>query len=177
MIRAPRVNKLGMTLGVFAVLVILFAPLPIEIHTRIYKSITIDRAPAAVFDYVTTPRNWPAWHPSSLGVSGAIERSAQPGERIEEAFVVAGFRGEIVWTVVVRAAPSRWVIDGKSSNGGGGRISYTLSTQGRGTRFEREFVYYAPNVLAVILDWLFVRERIDSESAEALRRLKVVLEG
>ena len=36
--------------------------LPIEDDTTIDNVIVIDRPPAAVFAYVTTPGNWPRWH-------------------------------------------------------------------------------------------------------------------
>jgi uncharacterized protein YndB with AHSA1/START domain len=172
-----RFSKIGLIVATGIAAMVLFAPLPVEIRTRIYKTATIERPPAMVFDYVTTPRNWPAWHPSSLEVRGATNHSALPGERIEEAFSVAGFRGQVEWTVLVRDAPHRWVIDGALANGGSGRISYALTAEGSGTRFEREFVYVAPNLLFVVLDGLFVRDRIDGESAEALKRLKAVLES
>jgi uncharacterized protein YndB with AHSA1/START domain len=172
-----RFSKIGLIVATVIAVIVLLAPLPVDIRTRIYKTVTIERSTAIVFDYVTTPRNWPAWHPSSLEVRGATNHSALPGERIEEAFVVAGFRGQVEWTVLVREAPQRWVIDGALANGGGGRISYTLTAEGRTTKFEREFVYLAPNLLFVILDGLFVRDRIDDESAEALKRLKAVLES
>ena len=172
-----RFGKIGLIAATVIAVIVLFAPLPVDIRTRIHKTVTIDRPPAMVFDYVTTPRNWPAWHPSSLEVRGATNHSALPGERIEEAFVVAGFRGRVEWTVLIREVPHRWVIDGTLANGGGGRISYALTAAGLGTHFEREFVYLAPNLLFVILDGLFIRDRVDGESAEALKRLKAVLEN
>ena len=50
--------------------------------TRVYNTIWIRAPIERVFDYVTTPGNWPVWHPSSLGVSGATDHSLDPGERI-----------------------------------------------------------------------------------------------
>ena len=139
-----RFGKVGLIAATVIAAIVLFAPLPLDIRTRIYKTIAIDRPPTMVFDYVTTPRNWPAWHPSSLEVRGATNHSALPGGRIEEAFVVAGFQGQVEWTVLVRETPHRWGIDGALANGGGGRISYTLSAESRGTRFERESLRSLP---------------------------------
>ena len=62
------------------------------------------------------------------------------------------------------------------SSGGGGRITYTLTPYDSGTTFEREFVYTMPNALLSLFDRLVFRRRIGAESAEALRRLKDVLE-
>lgn len=145
--------------------------------TRVHKTIRIDEPPEKVFEYVTTPGNWPEWHPSSLGVSGATGHSPEPGEQVAEEFLVAGRRGRVVWTVRERNAPRRWVIDGEVDGGGGGTITYTLTPGPGGTTFERDLVYFMPNPLMALLDWLVLRRRVEAESAEALRRLKVALEA
>ncbi len=144
--------------------------------TYIYTTIQIQTPIERVFDYVTTPGNWPRWHPSSLGVSGATDHSLEPGEQVTEEFRVAGRRGRVVWTVLEREAPRRWVIEGQVEGGGGGTITYTLAPHNSGTTFEREFVYDMPNPLLALLDRLLLRRRVEAESAEALRRLKEVLE-
>lgn len=144
--------------------------------TRILSAVTITRPIDVVFEYVTTPANWLLWHPSSLAVTGDAGHSLLVGEQVEEAFNVAGRHGRVVWTVTERQAPRRWVIDGTIIGGGGGVVSYTLSPAGAATRFEREFVYPLSSPLIALLDRLYVRRRIEAESAEAVRRLKEVLE-
>ena len=144
--------------------------------TCIYKTIQIDTPVERVFDYVTMPSNWPAWHPSSLRVSGATNRSLEPGEQVTEEFRVAGRRGRVVWTVRDREAPRRWSIEGQVQGGGSGRVTYILTPYAGGTIFEREFAYTMPNLLLALLNRLVLRYRVDTESAEALRRLKQVLE-
>jgi uncharacterized protein YndB with AHSA1/START domain len=129
-----------------------------------------------VFEYVTTPGNWPEWHPSSLGVSGATDHSLEPGEKVTEEFLVAERRGRVVWTVREREASRRWVIDGKVEGGGGGTITYAMTPNADGTTFERDFVYSMPSRLLALLDRLVLRPRVEAESAEALRRLKEALE-
>ncbi len=146
--------------------------------TRIYSTTHIRRSPETVFDFVTIAGNWPQWHPSSLGVSGAIDHSGQPGETITEKFLVAGRKGEVVWTVREREAPRRWVIDGVIvGRRAGGVITYTLTPRDGGTFFEREFIYPLPNLVFAVLNALFIRRRVLAESTEALRRLKQVLES
>lgn len=164
---------LALLLGVAAVLL---APVPLG-STHIYNSTTIERPPAEVYDYVTTPANWPRWHPSSLGVSGAADHSLLVGEAVQEEFLVAGYQGKVRWTVVERQAPMRWTIDGKVEDGGVGKVRYRLTQVSGGTRFEREFEYVRPNLLFLLADWLSLRAKVTAESAEALRRLKGVLEG
>ena len=144
--------------------------------TRIHTTIRIDEPVEKLYEYVTTPGNWPAWHPSSLGVSGATDHSLEPGEKVTEEYRVAGRRGRVVWTVRERVAPRRCTIDGEVDGGGRGTITYTLTPDASGTLFERDFVYAMPNALLALLDRLVLRRRVEAESAEALRRLKGVLE-
>src|SRR5262249_31912163 len=132
--------------------------------------------PPKVFEFVTTPAHWLIWHPSSLGLHGATDHSLQVGEEVTEDFKVAGRRGSVTWKVIERNPSSRWAITGTVAGGGSGTITYTLQAVAEGTRFRREFVYAMPNAFARLLDRLFVRRRIEAESAEAVRRLKQALE-
>ena len=154
----------------------LFLPLPWDDTTRIRNSVVIDRDLDHVFDYVTTPANWPKWHPSSLAVSGAVDHPLELGEQVTEDFLVAGHRGRAVWTVVAREVPERWVIAGEVDGRKAGAVTYTLTSAGAGTQFEREFVYSSPNALFAMLNRLRIRGEVERESAEAVRRLKQVLE-
>jgi uncharacterized protein YndB with AHSA1/START domain len=144
--------------------------------TRIHTTTHIDAPVERVFEYATTPGNWPDWHPSSLGVSGATDHPLGPGELVTEEFRVAGRRGRVVWTVREREAPRRWVIEGEAEGGGGGTITYTLTPDAGGTTFERELVYTISNRPLALLDRLVLRRRVAAESAEALGRLKAALE-
>lgn len=156
---------------------LLFVPLPWQPMTRIHSEVTINRTPAQVFEYVSTPANWPAWHPSSLAVRGATDHSLQVGEQVTEAFRVAGREGTVVWTVAERKAPVAWVIDGEIDGRKAGTVAYTLTPDGAGTRFTREFTYRAPTLLFSILNWAALRKQIDDESMEAVQRLKARLEA
>lgn len=166
------------TAGVLVVVAVglKYAPAP-QTPVQIRKQIDIARAPAEVFDFVTTPGNWPRWHPSSLAVQGATDHSLQVGEQASEDFVVAGRRGRALWTVVERDAPRRWRIEGGGQEGGRAWITYTLTATATGTHFERDMRYRMPNMLTALLDPLLTRRLIDEESATALRRLKQVLEA
>jgi len=146
--------------------------------TRIATTTEISRPAAEIFDYVTTPSSWPRWHPSSLAVSGATDHSLRLGEQVAEEFRVAGRRGSVVWTVREALPPVRWTIEGEvAGHSGGGTVTYALAPIPGGTRFWRELAYELPGPVARALDWLVLRRRVDAESAEALRRLKAVLEG
>ncbi|BCQ29725.1 SRPBCC family protein (plasmid) [Caballeronia sp. NK8] len=157
----------------------LFIPLPRDVlpETRIVSVVEIRRAPSVVFDFVTTPAHWPAWHPSSLSVQGKVDHPLDVGERVVEEFRVAGRRGRVVWTVGDKAYPARWSIDGVIDGRAAGTVTYTLTPQGKGTtRFVREFTYRAPSLWFALVNWIVLKRMIQSESDEAVTRLKRLLE-
>jgi hypothetical protein len=91
----------------------------------IRTEVTIERPVADVYDYVTTPANWPQWHPSSIRVTGeAAQHSLQIGEQCVEEFLVAGRRGEAGWICRERIPERRWVIEAILARGGSGTITY-----------------------------------------------------
>src|SRR5688572_5580292 len=99
--------------------------------SRVYSSALIRQPIELVFNYVTTPGNWPRWHLSSLAVTGATNHSLVIGEQVTEEFLVAGRLGRAVWTVTERDEPRRWVIDGLAAGSeNGGRVIYTLHPHG-----------------------------------------------
>ncbi|MHB9834236.1 SRPBCC family protein [Paraburkholderia terrae] len=166
---------------VAAAIGVLFIPLPraFDLSTRIVTIMPIARESTAVFDYVTTPAHWPAWHPSSLSVTGATDHSLGIGEQTTEEFRVAGRRGEVVWTVVERKRPEKWTIDGTIEGRPAGTVSYALTpdTNGNGgTEFERTFTYRSPTLWFALLNAVLLRAKIQAESDEAVDRLKDILE-
>lgn len=146
-----------------------------RIMTRMVTEVSIRRPIGEVFDYITTPANWPKWHPASRSVSGTVDHSLLPGEQVTEEFVVGGRAGSCVWEVVKRKAPFLWMI-AASTPQGQARISYRLAAQGEDTIFERELTYAVSGVWFEILDFLLMRRRMGKESRIALERLKERLE-
>jgi uncharacterized protein YndB with AHSA1/START domain len=145
--------------------------------TRIYNSVQIRQPIERVFDFITTPANWPQWHPASVSVGGNADHSLLAGEEVTEDISVAGRRGQVTWLVRERSEPHRWVIDGTGKDGGGATITYTLTAHPAGTNFERELVYTMPNPVLAVLDSLIIRSRMRADSIEALQRLKRRLES
>ena len=144
--------------------------------TRIFATTYIARPVEEVYNYVTTPGNWPSWHPSSIAVTGDADHPQEIGEQCTEEFMVAGRHGKAVWTVTDREYPSRWVISGViEGSRSGGVVSYTLHSEENGTRFERTFTYPRPSLLFAILDILLIRRRVQAESNLAVQQLKDVL--
>ena len=144
--------------------------------TSIQTAVVIQRPIVQVFRFVTTPANWPTWHPSSLHVSGAVDHPLTVGEPVVEAFQVTGHRGQTTWRVTERIWPSHWVSESQGNPGGYATITYTLTSQGEGTWFQRELMYRMPDRWLSLLNWLVLRHRIARESADALRNLKQVME-
>lgn len=148
-----------------------------EAPVALHNEIEIARPPQVVFDFVTTPGHWPAWHPASLSVTGATDHPLGVGEEVLEEFLVAGRHGHALWRVVERDAPGLWRIEGSGKEGGRAWITYTLIPTGQGTLFRRDMRYRMPNRLAAMLDPLLTRDKIANESAVAVRQLKAALEG
>ncbi|MCO4862537.1 YbhB/YbcL family Raf kinase inhibitor-like protein [Cupriavidus sp. WGlv3] len=163
---------------------LLLAPLPWSDRTAVHVEVVIARPLAQVFDYVATPRHWPAWHPASLGVAGATDHPLERGERVAETFMAAQRGGVVVWTVIESQRPRTWSIEGVAGGQRVGTITYrltpaitpSLTPAAERTRFEREFRYRSPTLLFALINRLMLREQLQAESTEALRRLKAVLE-
>jgi hypothetical protein len=166
-------------LALLVVIALLLVPLPqmFRLETHVLTVASIQLPPTVVFDYVTTPAHWPVWHPSSLAVRGAVDHPLDLGERVVEEFLVAGRRGSVTWTVTTREPPAKWTIEGVIDRRPAGSVTYSLTSTANGTRFEREFTYRAPSLWFAILNWLFLRARIQAESDEAVMRLKSLLNG
>ncbi|HEX5671718.1 MAG TPA: SRPBCC family protein [Acidimicrobiia bacterium] len=147
--------------------------------TEIITDTLIKRSPSEVFEFVTTPANWPMWHPSSVAVRGpGADHSALVGEEITEDFRVAGRSGTVTWRVIERIEPNSWAIEGViQGRSNGGVVRYQLAPTGSGTAFTRTFSYPTPGALFTFLDRLFVRRRVKAESADAVRRLRKLLES
>lgn len=172
-------SVLGVMASLLVIVAALFIPLPRSpvLDTHIVTSASIQRAPSTIFDFVTTPVHWPAWHPSSLAVSGQTDHSLDVGEQVTEDFRVAGRRGRVVWTVTAREYPVRWSIAGTIDGRAAGTVTYTLMPEGRGTRFVREFTYGAPSLWFAFVNAIVLRRKIQSESDEAVERLRSLLEN
>lgn len=151
---------------------------PLGVGTRIDNVVVITKPPAVVFDYVTTPANWPKWHPSSVAVRGDTAHSLAVGEQVTEDFVVAGRRGTAVWTVRDREVPYRWSIETTIADArGAGTVTYFVTPDVNGSRFERVLTYRFGSLLGELADRFVLRDRIAAESSEAVLRLQHILDS
>lgn len=166
--------------GVAGLGTLLLLPLPWPdewLGSRVVNRIEIAAPPERVFDYVTTPANWPRWHPASRAVRGITDRTPKVGESVVETFEIAGRRDDATWTTVELDSPHRWVIYSSAPGGGSARIVYTMSAKNGGTLWERDISYRGSNLLFGLLNVLQIRAVMESDSAKALANVKRQVEA
>ncbi len=145
---------------------------------RIITEIEIARAAPEVFDYVTTPAEWPRWRLASRRVHGKADHPLRLGEQVTEEFVAAGRRASALWTVAERQPPHRWMILSTPALGLAGMVAYELrDAPGGCTRLRCEATYTLPSPGQALVDWLVVRPRLRREADAAMARLKALLEA
>ncbi len=142
---------------------------------RLEHQIDIPQALETVFDYVSTPGQWPAWHPSSLRLEPGAERPLPAGARFEEDILAGGRKAHLSWTVVECQRPLVWVATAKADNGVTLRLEYRLLAGNGGTVFTRVLNYELPNLLLKFYNLALGQARIERESAQSLQQLRGVL--
>jgi uncharacterized protein YndB with AHSA1/START domain len=163
-----------------ALVALLLLPLPWPdalVGSRLVHRIDIAAPPERVFAYVTTPGNWPRWHPASRSVRGVTERTPGVGESVVESFEIAGRRADATWTTVELDPPRRWTATSTAPGRGSARLVYTLSGRDGGTVWERDLSYRGPNLLFGILNFMQVRTVMESDSIKALANVKRQIEA
>jgi uncharacterized protein YndB with AHSA1/START domain len=131
--------------------------LPIS-ASRVVSTIRIHREIADVFDFFTTPGNWPRWHPASISVAGATDHSLEVREEVTEEIRAGSRKARAVWRVNARDAPHLWRIEGTPASAAGDAgvtITYRLRMDGRDTVFERDMQYQFNRRWLALLDPLF----------------------
>jgi hypothetical protein len=150
-------------------------------ETRIVTTVVIRRPLECVFRFGSTPRNWPARHPTALAVTGAVDQPVQAGAEILEHDRFSFLKGCIRWRVRSATAPTGWVIDGVLDEvplfrGTTTSITYTLTPADGGTFLERIMTYRTPNALARLLDRLYFKAHNARQSQRAVERMRHLLE-
>ncbi len=177
MSRSKLRRALLVTAGVVLVLAVAaFLPVTVGV-TQIRSEADIARTPHEVFEYVTTPANWPRWHPSSIAVQGDSHHSLAVGETVVEEFRVAGRHGFATWRAVSHEPDRLWKIEGEIDGRIAGSVTYTLSPTSNGTHFLRNFEYPSPTILFAVANALVLRSRISDESNQAVTNLKTLLDS
>ncbi|MFK0375204.1 SRPBCC family protein [Pandoraea sp. NPDC090278] len=176
--RVPMKRVFLFLLGAVAIVALLsLLPLPFGRQTHVVNVVTLRAPPQDVYNYVTTPANWPKWHPASLAVQGMTDHPLTVGEEVAEEFRLAGRHGILHWKVVEAKPPFEWRIEGEVNRRPSGAVRYTLTPDGTGTRFKRDFMYRTPNLLFLILDPVFIGPRMRAESAQGAKQLEQMFEA
>ena len=89
----------------------------------VVNTVSINGAPKAVFDLITTARLWPQWHPATKGVGGVIERPYGLGDLIHERGRIGDKNFDTTWKVVEHVRPSKIVLQSQNAPT---RITYTF---------------------------------------------------
>jgi len=144
--------------------------------TQIVKDILITGPVEHVYDLVTTAKYWPQWHPATEGVSGAIAQPMKLGDKIIERARIGGRVGEGEWTVITHRRPHRVVLQLPATAFGDLEIAYDFESQGEQVRFTRTLQFDLSN-LPPQLDRAAIERQMDSDSEQALAKLKALVEG
>jgi len=150
--------------------------LKLEAATVVTSFIAIARPASEVFEFVSTPAHWSRWHPTTRMVREALERPLELGETVLEPIGVAGRRFQGRWTVCVCEPHKRWAIATDTPHGVA-RITYQISAEGTGCRFERRLQFRSKFWLWRLFDANLTRWVLEHQSSRALRRLKALLEA
>lgn len=142
---------------------------------RVTRSVLLSGKADWVFDLVTTAKYWPQWHPATIRVSGAIENPMRLGDVIRERARIAGMEAEGDWTVAEIERPTRVVLKMPATRLGDLQISYQFAPRGDEIEFTRELEFDASRLPALVPASL-VERQMDSDSVEALKRLKVLID-
>jgi uncharacterized protein YndB with AHSA1/START domain len=122
---------------------------PREQFASVTNTVSIEGAPEAVFDLVTTARFWTQWHPATHRVGGVTERPYGLGDRIEESGRIGRGEFQVTWRVVEHVRPRRVLLQ---AEGLPTQITYSFHTRGKATEFTRELKYKADDLRAVASD-------------------------
>jgi uncharacterized membrane protein len=153
---------------------------------EIVTDIVINAPAAAIFDFATTPANWPRFWPITLSVSGDVSRPAVVGARWTEQVKISFWRGEFHWEAAAVTRPTSLTMQGRSQGRGWlgrllpsepGTIRYTLTEASGRTHFHRVMDYPDPNLVLKILDALVMKRTMTRAIGEALQNLKRIMES
>jgi len=143
--------------------------------TTIINSISISDGPEKIFDLVTTPGLWPRWHPSSRHLNGA-DQPLKKGATFSEDIKAGGRSGKLSWEVIVCNRPLQWIAKAESTQGARIHLQYDLEKAASTVAFKRTITYELSPLLLQIANAIFMRRRIERESAQALQNLKLLVE-
>ena len=136
------------------------------------NSIVIAAPAEKIFDYVTNPKSWPEWLPSSHEID-CDNRPMGFGDTFHEHWSTRSGRVDLDWVVIACERPSLWIGLTQTSFIGPVVVHYTLEPAEGGTRFTR-IVRNPQRPRAATEDQV---RRIDEEAVLGLANIKKNVEG
>jgi uncharacterized protein YndB with AHSA1/START domain len=102
----------------------------------ISHNVVIAAPPEAVFDYVTNPKSWPEWLPSSHALD-CDDRPMGFGDTFHEHWSTRAGAVDLDWLVIACDRPTLWIGLTQTSFMGPVVVHYTFEAVDGGTRFTR----------------------------------------
>lgn len=136
------------------------------------NSIVIAAPAEKIFDYVTNPKSWPEWLPSSHEID-CDNRPMGFGDTFHEHWSTRSGRVDLDWVVIACERPSLWIGLTHTSFIGPVVVHYSLEPAEGGTRFTR-IVRNPQRPRAATEDQV---RRIDEEAVLGLANIKKNVEG
>lgn len=140
--------------------------------TRIQQQVDIPRAPDQLLAYLATPTRWHEWHPYPVSIKGHGGVLAA-GSRFEYSSPRAGY---LLWEVLEYQPGQRWQARARGKYGLIMRVTYECQAQGDTTRFTRTMEYHFDHLIGRLANRLFLRQRLQQDSAALLQHLGEVAE-
>jgi uncharacterized protein YndB with AHSA1/START domain len=142
------------------------------------ESIVLAAEPAKVWDTVMDPALLERWVTTHDSYEGAPAGPLKEGDSFTQKLRLAGKSFKVDWTVVEADKPTvaRWKGDGPA--GSTAEVTYRLSDEDGGTRFEYENQFALPGgVLGKAAGGLLSAAPGSREARKTLERLRSLLEG
>ena len=136
------------------------------------NSIVIAAPAEKIFDYVTNPKSWPEWLPSSHEID-CDNRPMGFGDTFHEHWSTRSGRVDLDWVVIACERPSLWIGLTQTTFIGPVVVQYSLEPVDGGTRFTRT-VRNPQRPRAATDDQV---RRIDEEAKLGLANIRKNVEG
>ncbi len=138
-----------------------------------HKNDIVIAAPAAkIFDYVTNPKSWPEWLPSSHHIE-CEDRPMRFGDIFHEHWSTRTGRVDLDWVVIACDHPRLWIGLTNTTFIGPIVVQYNCEDVGGGTRFTRT-VRNPQRPKAPTEDQV---QKLDEEARLGLSNIKAKAEG
>jgi len=148
--------------------------------TRIIDTIVIDKPPAEVLAYASSPGLWSQWHPQSSTIVASSQHPFIKGETFDEQIETPLGQNHLRWQVVQNTSDS-WLAQAQNiTNGAKIKLQYRVHLLYRRiavdkTVFERTLDYTLPNVALVAINALYFKSKVEQKSEDALQRLQTAM--